>query len=168
MRVFFVRLDSALAQLYRVSGYVAAGCLITIGLLVAANIVSRMLAVYIPGLTEYSGYAMAASSFLALAYTFENKGHIRVELIISRLSAARRWQVEFWCLSVATITTIYLAAYLSKLVYLSWKFEEYSEGADAILLWKPQAFVMVGSIILAICVLHNFIRFLLERFRRKH
>lgn len=166
MRVFFVRLDSALALLYRVSGYTAAMCLIAIGLLVAANIVSRMLSMYIPGLTEYSGYAMAASSFLALAYTFENKGHIRVELIISRLSTARRWYAEFWCLSVAVITTIYLAVYITKLVYLSWKFEEYSEGADAILLWKPQALAMVGSIILAICVLHNFIRFLHERFGR--
>ena len=121
---------------------------------------------YIPGLTEYSGYAMAASSFLALAYTFQNKGHIRVELIISHLSTSKRWYAEFWCLAVATVTTVYLAFYLVKLVYLSWKFEEYSEGADAILLWKPQAFVMVGSIILAICIVHNFVKFLVERLRQ--
>ncbi len=122
---------------------------------------------YIPGLTEYSGYAMAASSFLALAYTFQNKGHIRVELIISHLGETKRWYAEFWCLAVATVTTVYLAFYLVKLVYLSWKFEEYSEGADAILLWKPQAFVMVGSIILAICIIHNFVKFLLERLTLK-
>ena len=122
---------------------------------------------YIPGLTEYSGYAMAASSFLALAYTFQNKGHIRVELIISHLNTSKRWYAELWCLAVATVTTVYLAFYLVKLVYLSWKFEEYSEGADAILLWKPQAFVMVGSIILAICIIHNFVKFLVERLRLK-
>ena len=122
---------------------------------------------YIPGLTEYSGYAMAASSFLALAYTFQNKGHIRVELIISHLNTSKRWYAELWCLAVATVTTVYLAFYLVKLVYLSWKFEEYSEGADAILLWKPQAFVMVGSIILAICIVHNFVKFLVERLRLK-
>ena len=122
---------------------------------------------YIPGLTEYSGYAMAASSFLALAYTFQNKGHIRVELIISHLNTSKRWYAEFWCLAVASVTTVYLAIYLVKLVYLSWKFEEYSEGADAILLWKPQAFVMVGSIIMAICIVHNFVKFLVERLRQK-
>lgn len=165
MKEFFVRLDAALARLYRISGYAGALCMIAIGLLVLANIVSRMLSTYIPGLTEYSGYAMAASSFLALAYTFENKGHIRVELIISHLSRTRRWFAEFWCLAVATITTIYLAFYLTKLTYVSWKFEEYSEGSDAILLWKPQSIVMVGSIIFAICITHNFVKFLLERFK---
>ena len=78
MRVFFVRLDGALALLYRVSGYAAAVCLIAIGLLVAANIVSRMLSVYIPGLTEYSGYAMAAGSFLALALHLRKQGSYHV------------------------------------------------------------------------------------------
>ena len=150
--------------MYRVSGYVGAMCLVAIGVLVATNIASRMLSVYIPGLTEYSGYSMAASSFLALAYTFENKGHIRVELIISHLSASKRWFAELWCLIVAVITSIYLAFYLTKLVYVSWKFEEYSEGSDAILLWKPQLLVMIGSIVLAICIFHNFIKFLVRRF----
>ena len=164
MRNFFVGLDKALARLYRVSGYLGAMCLVAIGVLVTTNIVSRMLSVYIPGLTEYSGYAMAASSFLALAYTFENKGHIRVELVISHLSESKRWFAELWCLTVAVITSIYLAFYLTKLVYVSWKFEEYSEGSDAILLWKPQTLVMIGSIVLAICICHNFVKFLVRRF----
>ena len=164
MTEFFVRLDRALALVYRVSGYVAALFLVAIGILVATNIATRMLSVYIPGLTEYSGYAMAASCFLALAYTFENKGHIRVELIISHLNESKRWFAELWCLSIAVITTTYLAFYLSKLVYFSWKFEEHSEGADAILLWKPQSLVMIGSIILAVCIFHNLIKFLFARF----
>lgn len=151
-------LDSALRRLYRFSGYLAAGAMVAIAVLVLTSIVSRMLSIYIPGLTEYSGYAMAASSFLALAYTFEEGGHIRVELVLSRLSERKRMLAEIWCLSIASITTIFLAGYLSRLVYFSWKFEEHSEGSDAILLWKPQLLVMIGSIILAICVLHHLIK----------
>lgn len=158
MTAFLVRLDRVLSHLYRLSGYGAALCLIAIGVLVCASIVSRLLSTYIPGLTEYSGYAMASASFLALAYTFENRGHIRVELVLSHLHQKQRWLAELWCLTVGSVVTIFLAFYLCRLVYFSWKFEEYSEGADAILLWKPQAIAMVGAIILAIAVLHSLIK----------
>ena len=155
---FLVRLDGALSRLYRLSGYAAALCLVTIGILVTTSIVSRLLSIYIPGLTEYSGYAMAAASFLALAYTFENHGHIRVELVLSHLHKKQRWLAELWCLTVGSAVTTYLAFYLCRLVYFSWKFEEYSEGADAILLWKPQAIAMVGAIVLAIAVFHRLVK----------
>lgn len=158
MTAFLLRLDRALTHLYRLSGYAAALCLVAIAVLVSASIVSRLMSIYIPGLTEYSGYAMAAASFLALAYTFQNRGHIRVELLLSHLHQKRRWLAEIWCLAVASLVANYLAFYLGRLVYFSWKFEEYSEGADAILLWKPQAIVMVGAVILAIAVIHSLIK----------
>ena len=137
--------------------------MVCIAILILTSIVTRMLSIYIPGVTEYSGYAMAASSFLALAYTLEEKGHIRVELVLSRLSESKRWFAEVWCLGVASITSIFLAFYLSRLVYYSWKFEEHSEGSDAILLWKPQLFIMIGSIVLAICVVHHLVKCLLSK-----
>ena len=163
MKPFFIQLDQSLVQLYRWSGYTAALCLIIIAVLVLTSIFSRLISVYIPGLTEYSGYAMAASSFLALAYTFAKGGHIRVELLISRLPSSKRWFAEIWCLSVGVIVSAYLAFYCTKLVYWSWKFNEHSEGADAVLLWKPQAFVMIGSIIFAICLAHHWIKCLMLR-----
>ena len=163
MKSLLLQLDQSLVQLYRWSGYTAALCLIVIALLVLTSIFSRLISVYIPGLTEYSGYAMAASSFLALAYTFEKKGHIRVELLISRLADSKRWYAEIWCLTVGVIVSTYLAFYFTKLVYWSWRFEEHSEGADAILLWKPQALVMVGSIIFAVCIVHHWIKCLMIR-----
>lgn len=152
-------LDRALARLYRFCGYAAAACLVAIALLVCASILTRLLSTYVPGLTEYSGYAMAAASFLALAYTFEHDGHIRVELLLSRLHGRARWAAEAWCLCVGSVVTAYLAFYLCRLVYFSWRFEEYSEGADAILMWKPQAIAMVGAVVLAVAVVHRLIKF---------
>ena len=159
MNKLFIQLDRMLVQLYRFSGYAAALCLIAIAILVLISIGSRMMSVYVPGITEYSGYTMAAGSFLALAYTFEQRGHIRVELVLSHLSSKNRWFAEIWCLTIGVIVSVFLAAYCIKLVYFSWKFEEYSEGSDAILLWKPQIFVMIGSIIFAICFMHSFVKF---------
>ena len=157
------RVDHALNTLYRYCGYAAAVFMVIIGVLVFLSIITRYFSVYVPGLTEYSGYSMAAASFLALAYTFNANGHIRVEILISRFNPKFRHIAEFWCLGIATWISVYFAWYMSKLMYISWKFEERSEGADAILIWKPQALVVIGSVILCIAVIHNLIKCLMNK-----
>lgn len=163
MTAFFGSVDKSLNIIYRYCGYAAALCMVAIALLVLTSIVARLLAVYVPGLTEYSGYAMAAGSFLALANTFVDGGHIRVELVLARLGADGRRYAEVWCLGVAAIITGYVAFYMCRLVYFSWKFQQHSEGADAILLWKPQALGMTGAIILGVAVLHHLVKCLVSR-----
>lgn len=157
MRASLLRLDRFLNHLYLWSGYVAAFFLVCIALLVCTNIVTRLLSSYIAGLTQYSGYAMAASSFFGLAYTFQHNEHIRVELLLSPLKGRARWIAELWCLTAGSVVAAYLAWYLCRLVYFSWLFQEHSEGADAILIWIPQSGAMLGAIVLAICLLHRLI-----------
>lgn len=163
MHALLTRLDRALNRLYTCSGYVAAFFLVAIGVLVCANIISRLVSGYIPGLTQYSGYAMAASSFFGLAYTFQHNEHIRVEVLLSHLYGRVRWAAELWCLAVGTLVTANLAWYLCRLVYYSWLFQEHSEGADATLLWIPQSGAMLGAIVLAVCMLHRLIKTALQR-----
>ncbi len=151
-------LDAALLRLYRGCGYVAAGFLVLIGVLVLASIVTRMMSVYIGGLTEFSGYAMAASSFLALAYTFNEGGHIRVELLLGHLGERARWRAEIGCLAVASVVGGYLAFYLVRMVLVSYQFEERSEGGDAVLLWIPQSLAAAGAVVLAVCLCHHLVR----------
>ena len=153
-------LDRWLLRLYRWCGYAAAGFLVLIGVLVLASIVTRMMSVYVGGLTEYSGYAMAASSFLALAYTLGEGGHIRVELLLGALGEKARWLAEIWCLAVASLVIVYVAWYLVRMVRVSYEFEDRSEGGDAILLWIPQSLMAVGAVVLALCVCHRFVRVL--------
>jgi TRAP-type C4-dicarboxylate transport system permease small subunit len=163
MTDFFTRLDAGLERLYLWAGYFAALCLAIVGLCVLTSILARTFGIYIAGITEYSGYAMAASSFFALAHTFRAGGHIRVALLRSRLGEAARFWLELWCLSVASLMSGYLAWYLVKLAWISWKFEEKSEGAAATLLWYPQSLVAIGSIIFAISVVHGLIRVIIRR-----
>ena len=151
-------LDRWLLRLYRGCGYLAAGFLVIIGLLVLASIVTRMMSVYVAGLTEYSGYAMAASSFLALAYTLGEGGHIRVELLLGHLGARARRIAEVWCLGVASAVGCYLAWYFVRMVHVSRQFEERSEGADAVLLWIPQSLAAAGAVVLAVCLCHHLVR----------
>ena len=150
-------LDKNLNKLYRFSGYIAATFLILVAVFILIGISSRIFGFYIRGLAEYSGYCMAAASFFALAYTFVEGGHIRITLFLEKFSGNKRWLIEIWCLSIASFFSGYLAFYFIKMLIISYKFQERSEGADEILIWIPQTSVALGSTIFFISVLHQFI-----------
>ena len=157
------KIDNYLKTVYRFSGYFAAFFLILVATFILTGIASRMFGFYIRGLAEYSGYSMAASSFLALAYTFWEKGHIRITLFLERSKKNIRRILELWCLFVASFFSCYLSYYFIKMLIISIKFGERSEGADEILIWIPQLSVAIGSTIFFICVFHNFILSILKK-----
>ena len=157
------KIDIYLRNLYRLSGNIAAIFLILVATFILTGIASRIFGFYIRGLAEYSGYCMAASSFLALAYTFGEKGHIRITLFLEKSNKSIRRFLELWCLSAATVFSGFLSFYFIKMLIISIKFQERSEGADEILIWIPQVSVALGSTIFFICVLHNFILLILKK-----
>ena len=150
-------LDKNLNKIYKLSGYIAAAFLILVAVFILIGISSRIFGFYIRGLAEYSGYCMASASFFALAYTFVEGGHIRITLFLEKLSASNKWLTEIWCLSISSFFSGYLAFYFIKMLIISYKFQERSEGADEILIWIPQTSVALGSTIFFISVLHQFI-----------
>ena len=153
----FKSIDRNLNKLYRISGYIAATFLIFVAVFILIGISSRIFGFYIRGLAEYSGYCMASASFFALAYTFVEGGHIRITLFLEKLSGLKKRLIEIWCLSVASFFSSYLAFYFIKMLIISYKFQERSEGADEILIWIPQMSVAIGSSIFFISVFHQLI-----------
>ena len=151
----FKSLDRNLNKIYKISGYIAATFLILIAVFILIGIASRIFGFYIRGLAEYSGYCMASASFFALAYTFVEGGHIRITLFLEKLSGLKKRLVEIWCLSIASFFAGYLAFYFIKMLIISYKFQERSEGADEILIWIPQTSVAIGSMIFFISVFHK-------------
>ena len=83
-------INNLLKSIYRISGYVAAVFLILVAVFILTGIISRIFGFYIRGLSEYSGYSMAASSFFALAYTFHEKAHIRITLFFEKLKNKKK------------------------------------------------------------------------------
>ena len=100
---------------------------------------------------------MASASFFALAFTFVEGGHIRITLFLEKLSGLKKKIFEIWCLIIASFFSGYLAFYFIKMLIISYKFQERSEGADEILIWIPQTSVAIGSTIFFISVLHQFV-----------
>lgn len=155
MMATFTRIGRTLDALYLIAGYLAAACLVAMACLVLTSIVSRLLSVYVAGLSEFSGYSMAAASFLAMAHTLRRGEHIRVGMLIAHLSGRIRRIAVLWCLAAASAIAVWFAWYLVRMSWISYRFEERSEGSDAVLLWIPQTAVSVGAVILAIAFLHS-------------
>jgi TRAP-type C4-dicarboxylate transport system permease small subunit len=150
-------LDRALERLYTACGVIGAIFLVVIAVCVALSIVTRLLGIYVAGLTAYSGYAMAASSFFALAYTFRAGAHIRVALVRNRFGPTGRLVLEVWCLGLASLFTGFLAFYLVRMTWFSWVFGEKSEGGAATPLWIPQSAVAAGACVMAIAAVHGLV-----------
>ncbi len=154
-------LDRGLNRFYEACGVVAACFLVLLGVLILTSIISRLFGIYVPGLNAYSGYAMAASSFLALAYTFREGGHIRVVMLRNALSGKPRFILEVWCLAISSLFACYLAWFLIRMTMVSYEFAEKSEGADATLLWMPQSLMAFGAAVMALTVVHALVKTLL-------
>ena len=70
---------------YTACGVVSGLALVGIVAFVLIQIVARPLGLVVSWSAEFAGYAMAASSFMGLAYTLNSGGHIRVNLLADRL-----------------------------------------------------------------------------------
>ena len=157
------KIHNYLKTLYRLSGYLAAFFLLLVAVFILTGIASRIFGFYIRGLAEYSGYCMAAASFFALAYTFVEGGHIRITLFLEKVSPTKKKILEIWCLIISSLFSGYMAFYFPKMLFISYKFQERSEGADEILIWIPQISVSLGSLIFFIAVFHQLILKILDK-----
>lgn len=146
-----------LDRLYRLSGYLSGLCILLITLLILAQIVGRLLGFIVPSVEDFSGYCLAAATFFGLAYTLHEGGHIRVTLVIRRLSPGlRRWQ-EGAILLLAIALAIFMTWYAFYMVWESYVFEEVSYGYIPVPIWIPQLPVGLGLLLLTIALLDDFV-----------
>ncbi|MGE0799384.1 MAG: TRAP transporter small permease [Lautropia sp.] len=143
--------------LYLGAGWLAALFMIGVLVMVLLSIVSRLAGFYVPGTDAYAGYAMAGAGFLALAYTLKSNEHIRVTLIIGKLTGGARRGLELWALSVSVLMSGALAWYSWRLVWQSSIFHDISTAADATPLWIPQTLMSVGCTVLLIALLDDWV-----------
>lgn len=153
--MYLCHLGKRLDSLYRLAGALAAVCLISMALCVVTSIVSRLTGLYVPGMTEISGYLMGAANCLALAYTFRGKAHIQVSLFIEKMGAKQQDWFALFALLVTSAIAVYVAFYMFRLSYFSWEFGDVSGGSLATPLWIPQLVVAIGTCFFAISVVHS-------------
>lgn len=121
------------------------------------GVVAREVHWDIVGLDAYAGYAIACALFLALPSTLKRGEHIRVTLLLDRLSPRLRAGVEWVCLWLGFAITSMLAWYASRMVWLSWTTHDISPAADASPLWIPQLGMALGCIGFALSFAHALV-----------
>lgn len=152
-----------LDSLYLGSAWLAALFMIGVLAMVLLSIISRVAGFHVPGTDAYAGYAMAGAGFLALAHTLKSGEHIRVTLVIGKLTGGARRGLEIWALSVAALLSGLLAFYAWRLAWQSHQFHDISTGNDATPLWIPQILMGIGCTVLFIAFVDDWILELLGR-----
>jgi TRAP-type C4-dicarboxylate transport system permease small subunit len=147
----------ALDALYDGAAWLAALFMVALLVAVLLSVAGRELNFHVKGTDAYAGYCMAAAGFLALAHTLKRGEHIRVTLLLSALPAGVRRALELWSLACAVALSALLAFYAARLSWQSRAFNDISTGNDATPLWIPQLGMAIGTLILFIAFVDEFV-----------
>lgn len=156
-----MRFTRVLDWVFHGAGVLSALFLAAIALLTFIQIVGRMMGYLISTGTELAGFCMAASIFLALAWTLRSGGHIRVTLFIQHLPPRWRHGVEIWCLTVAALAIGFFAYSAFGMMWDSYQFGDVSVGIIVVPLWIPQAAMAVGVLLMEAAVVEQLVKVLL-------
>lgn len=142
---------------YLASAWGSGLCLIAMTLLILAQIIARMINVVIPSSEDFAGWILSAIIFFGLAYTFNNGGHIRVTIALSRLSDRYRHIIEYLNLIIALLISGYLAYYTAFTVYESFVYKEVTDTYLAVPLGLVQLPMAIGSVCLFFAILDSLL-----------
>jgi len=143
--------------LYTGSGVLAGIFLILIAALSLAQICGRILGFDAYSFDDFAGFCMAASSFLGLAHTYRRNEHIRVSMLVDRLTGGKRRTIETVCLMASTFLVGFFAWYAADMGLTSYQINDVSQGLVAVPLWLPQSGMALGLVIMTIALLDDLI-----------
>jgi TRAP-type C4-dicarboxylate transport system permease small subunit len=147
-----------LEKLYAAGAVLAAVFMVLIAALTLAQVVGRAIGIVVPDAGDLAGYAMAATTFLALAHTFRSGGHIRVNLLLTHVPRPLRHVLECWCLAFLAVIGGLFTAFAFKLMLDSYEFGDVSTGMMPVPLWIPQTSMALGALLLEIAVIEEMVR----------
>lgn len=138
----------------------AAGVTFLLMLVVAIQIVARYLAQAIPGVYESAELMMVAIVFLGLAYTQSLKGHIYMELLVTRLSRRRKALVEGFTLLLSLGIFVIITYKSGQKSYEAWRIGDVTMGLIAFPVWPSKVLVPIGSGLLCLRFLAQLLGYL--------
>ena len=124
---------------------------------VLIGITGRLANFHLRGTDAYAGYCMAAAGFLALAHTLRRGEHIRVSLVLQRLSPPSRRGLDVACHAVGLLLSGLFAWFCVRLAWQSYSFNDVSQATDATPLWIPQLAMALGTLVLFIAFVDSLI-----------
>ncbi len=148
-----------ISNISKIGIYLASLILVALVLLILIEIFGRSFFDYSTMLAdEYSGYFFLTLSFLGFAYTFEEKGHIRINLLTSKLSDGVRQKIDIICSLLAIATLIYALVYSVQATFEAKDMEMVSEGVSETPIYLTQIPISVGLGFLILALFSFFLK----------
>jgi len=142
-----------------VSGVLMAGSIFILMLMVLVEVVTRYIMNQPLSLAdEYGGYMLVAMTMVGLAYTWKEKGHIYVDLVVNRLPDSLRMKLRLVTLILAMILSVLLVVASWELVSQSFLFGARSGSWLRTPLAWPQMTLILGSVMLAAQLFVDIVR----------
>ena len=140
-------------------GYVPAGIVVILMSMVLIEVLTRyILRSPLIIADEMGAYMLVFIAFMGLAYTWKEKGHIRIEFIISRVSVKVRKWLRLVTLGMALAFSPVIVKACYDLVDYSFTFHQRSGTWLMTPLVWPQMALLVGSILVSLQILVEFIK----------
>jgi TRAP-type C4-dicarboxylate transport system permease small subunit len=143
-------------RLGRLDGWIGGGCLLTLTLLMLAEVTTRFLSNFLPFFPptisiawEYSSYLMAASFTFGAAMTLRVGGHIRVVILLKNAPPPIRRALEVLSAFAGFVFMAFLTSAMVKFAWGSFMRGQVSTSSDTPL-WFPQAAVTFGMLLLTL------------------
>ncbi len=153
------KIINAIDTLSGIGGWLA-GILMAIAFLMAiAEIATRSFfggTLYIAD--EYSGYLMALITFIGLAYTLRERGHIRMMFLVHILKGRAKTIYDMICLAVGFLFCLAFTWFTWIFFWDSVVNKSQSMQLSETYLAIPQAFLPLGAILLALQFLAEFLK----------
>ncbi len=146
-----------LDKLYDTCAALAALCMVGTLVMVLLGMIDRYVTLGFRGTDMYAGYFMAAAGFLALAHTLKRGEHIRVTLLLNGVGPRTKQWLERISLAIAVLLAALLAFYSLHQAWQSHEFNDISTGNDATPLWIPQLSMALGTLVLLIAFIDEFV-----------
>jgi TRAP-type C4-dicarboxylate transport system permease small subunit len=143
--------------LYDGCAWLAALAMVGVLVMVLLSIVSRQMGFHVAGTDAYAGYSMAAAGFLALAHTLKRNEHIRVTLLLGRLRGKALQALEMWAVTAGVLLAGLFAFYSVRLAWQSRTLNDISTGNDATPLWIPQIAMALGTVVLLVALIDEWV-----------
>lgn len=143
--------------LYALSGGLAALSLLSIFLVMMAQVVLREMGRQLPGADDLSAYLCVATTFFALAATFRRGELIRVSMVLDRLGPGMRRAMEGLVLALAAVLVATIAWYTMQDMLFSREIEEVAQGTVAFPLWVPKLALPIGTGLLLVAILDELV-----------
>jgi TRAP-type C4-dicarboxylate transport system permease small subunit len=147
-------LETLNSRLSKGGAYISSILFVALVVLVMTEIIGRSFFDYSTMLAdEYSGYFYLGAVFFGLAFTFNEKGHIRINIVTSRLGENKQRYIDIVAGALATLILSFALFYSYLFMIDSYEMGMLSENVSETPLYLTQIPIVIG---MALFVLTSF------------